>query len=501
MEPVTLLVANDLAALPVLQAASTALVRAVDDSSGDAREIELVIEELFTNILKYEYLPGQRESIRVSFEIKDQVFDLKMRFKGVPFDVEYLQRCGYRAPGDPADDEGRGLGLELIRHFSDQLQYRNLGKEGQEIHLCRKLSACNDRVLPSLVDTDVSERPSAALRVIVRRMLPHEAAAVSRLAYFAFRYSYDYVEIYTPERVRQLNENNQLLSFVAVNDEDNCILGHGALKPDALSSMYEACIAFVDPRYRGKRIHSKIALHLLVELEKSEVSGLCVFAATSHPYSQKSASLMGLRETALFLSCVSPAELVDIREETQGRESLLFMAGRFTQKEWGPFYPPACHAEMVGWICRHLKMNVVLHDDVAESPLPPRGQLKQVTDSHKVGHLFVHHYANDTVSQVGRTLRKWRLDRLETVYLYLPLLQPPTAWLCCSFEEMGFFFAGLRPGFQGELWLVLQFLNNQRCNYDRLKAATSFGQALIEYVRKCDPVQEENETCKERSNG
>ncbi|MBP7053997.1 MAG: ATP-binding protein, partial [Phycisphaerae bacterium] len=179
----TLLVANDLAALPVLQAASTALVRAVDDSSSDAREIELVIEELFTNILKYEYLPGQRESIRVSFEVKDQVFDLRIRFKGVPFDVDDLRRCRYCAPSDLVGDEGRGLGLELIRYFSDQLQYRNLGKEGQEIHLCRKLSICRDRVQPVLVDANVPESSSAGLVVIVRRMLPEEAAAVSKLAY------------------------------------------------------------------------------------------------------------------------------------------------------------------------------------------------------------------------------------------------------------------------------------------------------------------------------
>jgi len=34
---------------------------------------------------------------------------------------------------------------------------------------------------------------------------------------------------------------------------------------------------------------------------------------------------------------------------------------------------------------------------------------------------------------------------------------------------------------------VLQYLNNQRYDYAALKAATPFGQKLIEYVCMCDP--------------
>ncbi|MGE4553731.1 MAG: hypothetical protein AB7D57_11500, partial [Desulfovibrionaceae bacterium] len=95
----------------------------------------------------------------------------------------------------------------------------------------------------------------------------------------------------------------------------------------------------------------------------------------------------------------------------------------------------------------------------------------------------------DTVARVRRLLRQWRLDRLETEYLYLPLLQPATAALCRDFEAMGFFFSGLRPGRQGRDWLALQFLNNQRYDYGPLQAATDFGRELVEYVRQRDPDQ------------
>jgi hypothetical protein len=41
-------------------------------------------------------------------------------------------------------------------------------------------------------------------------------------------------------------------------------------------------------------------------------------------------------------------------------------------------------------------------------------------------------------------LRRRRIDRPETIYLYLLVLQPSTADLCAAFEEMGFFFSGIK---------------------------------------------------------
>ncbi len=55
MEPVTFTVANELAVLPVLQAAATAFVRAAGEAS--SYEIELVLEEIFVNVLEHGYLP------------------------------------------------------------------------------------------------------------------------------------------------------------------------------------------------------------------------------------------------------------------------------------------------------------------------------------------------------------------------------------------------------------------------------------------------------------
>ncbi len=109
------------------------------------------------------------------------------------------------------------------------------------------------------------------------------------------------------------------------------------------------------------------------------------------------------------------------------------------------------------------------------------------SDSQLCGHLVVRRWGRDILRRVTEGLRRWCLDRLETIYLYLPLIEPATAVHCGDLEELGFFFAGMIPGPSGSDYLVLQYLNNRRYDYSLLQAATPFGKELIRYVRTCDP--------------
>jgi len=318
-------------------------------------------------------------------------------------------------------------------------------------------------------------------------MLPAEAAKVSKLAYFSYDYSYSYGYIYDPKKVRSLNEEARLISYVAVHEKKG-IIGHLAISPDDRSYMFELCAAFVDPRFRGSGCLNALAEYGIGEARKLGAEGVFVTAATTHPYSQKAALKDGLRETALFVSCVHPAVLRGIREEPVSRESFVFMAKPFGEESRRPYHCPTHHRHMLERICRNLEIETVFDDCRAEIILPECGQLELESANYQTGHMFILGYGRDTVSQVRTSLRHWALDRLETIYLYLPLLQPPTAGLCGTFEEMGFFFSGLRPGRRGADWLVLQYLNNQRYEYGLLKAATGFGRELIDYVRERDPV-------------
>ena len=488
MQPVSLTIANELAALPVVQATVNAFVRTAGAEEAVAAQLELVVEEIVTNIIKFEYLPGQLEWIALELGIVESRFQLTLRFKGIPFDIGYLHRCEQVSMTDILTGEARGIGLHLVRQFSDELQYRNLGKEGQEIRIRRTLTLPSPPAVPAPAVAAAVESPAVPQGIIVRRMRSEESATISKLAYFAYNYSYVYEHIYDPQQVCSLNGQELLLSFVAVDAASDEIIGHCALIPDPRSGLDELGVAFVNPGFRGGGCLNILSEQLIAKAHERGSDGVFAIAVTSHPYSQKSAVKHGLRESALLVSRVQPVSFQAINDQAASRESLLFMTRLFGTAVRGPYHAPHHHLTMLENICVNLGVTASF---VTTGPevmiLPPRGELDQSLDHYQAGHIHLHRYGDDSLAQVRRILRDWRLDRLETVYLYLPLSQPATAWLTASFEEMGFFFSGLHPNREGNDRLVLQALNNQRHNYAALHAATPFGQQLIDYVRGCDP--------------
>jgi len=63
MKPVTISISNELESIVVLQSAVSAFVQSIGAGLSVARQMELVIEEILTNIIKFEYLPGQQEQV------------------------------------------------------------------------------------------------------------------------------------------------------------------------------------------------------------------------------------------------------------------------------------------------------------------------------------------------------------------------------------------------------------------------------------------------------
>ena len=487
MEPVTITVANELAALPVVQAAVNAFVQAEGAPLSVARQMELVVEEIVTNIIKFEYLPGQKELIELELRCIDRQLELTMRFKGIPFDIEYLQRCEQVSQADLLTGEVRGIGLHLVRQCIDDLQYRNLGNQGQQIRILRRLALPEHAPATAAAPDPPPEQPVVPVRAVIRRMLPEEAATVSKLAYFAYNYTYVYDYIYDPELVRSLNLEGRIISCVAVDQEQGEIIGHCALVPDQRTGLDELGIAFVNPRYRGSGCLNDLTETLLEEVRGRGVEGVFAVAVTSHPFSQKAAIKHDLRESALLASRVQPVAMRALHDQAVARESLLFMVRLFGDTQRGRYHAPVQHRAMLDLICGHVGIAAEFADAPGTSVVPENGTMEQEVDHYQAGHIFIIRYGNDSLAEVRRILRDWCLDRLETIYLYLPLSQPATAELTESFEELGFFFSGLQPVQAGNDQLVLQYLNNQRYDYTVLKAATPFGQRLIDYVRGCDP--------------
>lgn len=177
----------------------------------------------------------------------------------------------------------------------------------------------------------------------------------------------------------------------------------------------------------------------------------------------------------------------DIKEEPTARESFLYMLRMIDPNPRLPWYAPPRHWQMLAKIAKNTGMMATLAEATPDAPLPELGEMDDRADTQLCVHLVVRRWGRDALRDVKRVVRDACLDRMETIYLYLPITEPSTALYCGELEEQGFFFAGLMPGAKGADNLVLQYLNNQRYDYSPLQAATPFGKELIHYVRNCDP--------------
>jgi serine/threonine-protein kinase RsbW len=487
MQRVCVTVFNELASLRVLQAAVRAFSEEMGAPLAVTQQMELVTEEITANIIKYEYLPGQREQIEVELSCQEKQLSMEFRFKGIPFDTAHLEHCGEVCPNISMNDEVRGVGLYLVRQCVDTLEYRNLGKHGQQIRIQRRFESLGKLPEAAAPQEDQAAAAASPTEVVIRRMQPEESAAVSRLAYFAYRYSYVYDHIYDPNNVQALNREGGMISYVSVDAAQAEILGHCALIPERRSQLDELGVAFVHPHYRGGGYLNQMTEVLLEESRRRGVEGVFAMAVAGHPFSQKAAAKHRLKESALLVSRVQPVFMSDIREQSTARETLFLMARLFGDARRGRYYAPENHRAMLTRICAHLEIFPEFVAPPQMDSVEDQGELTWECDHYQAAHIHLVRYGSDSLAEVRRLLRNGCLDRLETIYLYLPLKQSATAVMTGTFEKMGFFFAGLQPARAGNDALILQYLNNQRYDYRPLKAGTPFGQQLIDYVRRQDP--------------
>lgn len=490
MEAVTVTIANEMSMIPVIQAAAATYCRTAGAGEEIAGQTSLVVEEIVANIIEHEYLPGQRETITLILSLQEGSLELSVRFRGIPFDVDSLKQWEEKIGIDQiVESNGRGVGLRLIGQFSDEVTYRNLGWQGQEICVLRAVPVVESKPLPA----EETKAGAESFKTAIRRMRPGDAASISKLAYFAYRYTYIREELYDPEQVRLRNQDGRMQSYVIVSEMNDEIVGHMALFPDDLfAAVPELAAGFVHPHFRKAGGFNELTDLMVRDARAKGWQGVCGMTVTSHFYSQLAGLRAGMSESALFVSHVRPLSIPNIKDQAVTRESFLYLVKLFDRSPRQPYYAPSRHREMIAKILGNASLTATFGDAPTDTPLPERGKMETRTDTQQCGHLVIRHWGHDTLHQLSDVLKRWCLDRMETVYLYLPLTQPATAANSAELEKRGFFFAGLMPGHDGVDWLVMQYLNNQRYDYGLLKAATPFGKALIDYVWNCDPTASGN---------
>ncbi len=112
---------NELAEVTALNASVHTFLEAQALSPKAAYAVELVLEELLTNIIKYAYKDEGQHQIAVSLQVTDTALCMSIEDDGRPFDP-----CSAPEPDTELALEDRpigGLGIHLVRDMVDNLHY------------------------------------------------------------------------------------------------------------------------------------------------------------------------------------------------------------------------------------------------------------------------------------------------------------------------------------------------------------------------------------------
>ncbi len=491
---ISLNVPNNLDCIPIVQDCIAGVSRMMGFKEDEINKIQIGVEEAVTNVITHAFDPGEEASYEVVCQSVPLGLKIIVRDKGLPFDPKQIPEYKPDAMREKMSDAG--LGVYLMKQCLDEVSFHNLGPDGMETHLVKYLA--HKGVEEYLEEHEIAQAKQAhkeapekrEVSYNVRRMKLDEAVEVSRCAYFAYGYSYANDHIYYPDRVRALNSHEDIVSFVAV-EENGEIMGHAALEfnqEDRRTA--EIGIAFVKPKYRGLGCLNRLGQLRLDFAEKRDLVGLISQAVSTHPFSQKALHKYNFSECAVFLSRAPSLEFKDIKAGGAQRESLVAHFLYVHKPKMLTIYPPPQHTEMIEKILERTGVNYKRGSADSSQKLPNRhAEIKTVTDKFAAANIRVKVYGLNTITDVARNLKGLCVDRLETIYLHLPLSDPLTPMVCMEFEKMGFFFSGIMPGTVEGSLLILQYLNNQKLDYDKIATASDLGGELVDYIRSRDPSQ------------
>ena len=467
----------------------------------DLYKIELAIEEGVTNVMKYAFADDDDEP--ATFDVICERVQLGMRIiikeKGIPFDPERLPKF------DPDCDldqmASSGMGLFLMRESMDEVAFVNLGPEGKETHLTKFLprKSVEDLLTPEERQAEATAKPEAPekprtvekIPYTVRHMAPDEAIEISRCAYKSHGYTFFDDHIYYPDRIIELNATEEMISVVAVT-EDNKFMGHSALVyPAPGARIAEFTFVFVNQAYRSQGCMGRLCQFLITTPKKHPLTGVYSYSVANHVYTQRGVLNLGFRDCGILLA-TSPAtwRFKGIAEENEQRISVVLSFRYIATPPARPIYAPPQHQAMITRLYDNIQSAHTCTVPETASPVFDGNESlieTSVFASEQCGEIWVKRYGAQISREIRAILRDLCLRQIAAINLFLPLENPTTWYVTEEIEKLGFFFAGILPETdQGDV-LILQYLNNVALDYGKIQAYSDVAKDVLAYIQARDP--------------
>jgi Histidine kinase-like ATPase domain len=440
---------------------------------GDAEHVDRAVELVCLNVIEHAFGPEEEGFFDVQVLRRPGHVVVAVEDQGLPFDYKRLQ-----------EGEDRTV-LETLHRSFDETRFVNLGRRGNRVELLKYLPHPDVRDhLPEDEHRRIVEATAAQedVPLEIRMMHPDESFELSRCVYRSYGYSYDWDDIYYPDRIRELQEKGLMSSCVAVTPGGEFV-GHLAIIVERPGSLVgEAGQAVVDPRFRGHHLFPKMKTFMARWAGDAGMYGLYSEATAVHPYSQRGNLHLGARETGFLLgyipASVSYKQIGEERAGRRGSVALFYM--RVRDEPQREIYAPLPYLEAVRRVVEHNGLRRTI-GEVPDPALQPTRMSVEVRQDHNLAFVRVEEPGADLEELVHSHLQDLSLHRVDCVYVDLPLSQPATPIAAAGLQNLGVFFGGIIPEAHpgGGDVLRLQYLNNVQIEAGDVSTASDFGEELL----------------------
>jgi len=129
---------NDQSELDRLCEACEELGKSIGLSDKSVFEINLALDELFTNIISYGFKDQKEHSIKIDISVDDNQLHMRIEDDGIPFNPLAVKPPDFQCSIEEC--QIGGLGIHLIKKLMDDFQYQRVGDKNV-IKLKRKIVA------------------------------------------------------------------------------------------------------------------------------------------------------------------------------------------------------------------------------------------------------------------------------------------------------------------------------------------------------------------------
>ncbi|MFP4084209.1 MAG: ATP-binding protein [Desulfonatronovibrio sp.] len=470
----------------------------------DISRISLALEEAFCYAVSMGY-GTDRDTVRVILGRTALGLRMTLTSRGIPLDEEALPR--YDPKRLHLDGDMTGIHSHLVRSTVDKAVFSILKGNRRKIILFKNLPPAKDHS-PAEQSCPIPEKSKPTTTLCLAG--PGDAEGIARLALRSHGSLLFNVDIYYPDRVREMLEQGEMHSMVVKTPQGE-ILGHGALVAEAAGALVEEItFGMVDKRLRGQNCSNELADALLADARERGLHGVFALAVCNHDLSQRSVLRAGFGECALMMAASPPSKSWS-RAQEQSRVKLEpsrianLVLIRFLQKTRAvPLFPPRNHQDMINRIHQHLGLPETSQglqsglkcQESRKAGDPGLGglqagqvRLRVETDIREGwAWIVVLKYGLDAVVQVEEQLRRLCSQNMPVIYMMLPLEAPATAAITKPLEDKGFFFSGITFCPEGREYLALQYVSADP-GFDRVQVHSPFARELLNYVRDCSLSQ------------